>query len=197
MQALSVRASKDSAMTWPTQQTRPHAPDRVSPTDEKESNVTAPSPIRRAGKTTAVAAFGFAVVLALTYAVAPAWTREVGLDVWNYSEARKELQRANELRAELATAEDELHSQFEICDHVAARVANDSLTLRQAVDELEELCRRQTGFDTVREYREAPTFRHSVARHVMGRVNVLLAGEPAKRAACAVRLGAEYRALSQ
>ena len=49
--------------------------------------------------------------------------------------------------------------------------------------------------DTVREYREAPTFRHGVARHVMGRVNVLLAGEPARRVACAARLSAEYGAL--
>ena len=157
--------------------------------------MTAPSAACRAGKTTAVAAFGFALALALSYTVAPAWTREVGLDVWNYSEARKELQHANELRAELATAEDELHRQFESCDHVAARVANGSLTLREAVDELEDLCRCQSGFDTMREYREAPTFRHAVARHVMGRVNVLLAGEPARRVACAARLSAEYGAL--
>src|SRR5262249_34210707 len=155
--------------------------------------VSYPSPARRAGKTSAAVVFGFALALALTYTVAPAWTREVGLDVWNYRDAQERLQLAEQRGVEINAAQDKLLREFEFCDNVAAQVAEGALTLREAVDEVEEVCRHRPGFHTVWEDSYgAPTFRHGVARYLMSRVDLLLREEPARRAGRMTRLETEY-----
>jgi hypothetical protein len=156
------------------------------------------SPARRAGAASAVAVAGLALVLPLTSAVAPAWSRSVGLDVWNYPDARDQLRAAEEQRAETLASQEELFRQIELGDCVARRLADESLTLREAVAELEEPFGRREGFDVVwRDGYGAPTFRHGVARYAIGRVEVLLAGDPPRRAAARARLEAEYAALGQ
>jgi hypothetical protein len=141
---------------------------------------------------------GFAAALALTSAVAPAWARELGLDVWNYPELRENLrvteQQLHRGEADLAL----LHRQIAYGDRVARRLADGSLSLRDAVEELEPVCRERVGFESVCQYQyRATTFRQGVARYALRRVAVLLAHDPARRAAVTERLEAEYALLER
>jgi hypothetical protein len=157
----------------------------------------APSPTRRAGIASFVAVAVFALALVLTYAVAPAWSRSVGLDVWNYPDARDQLRAANERKAEVTADHEELCRQIDLARHVAGRLADGSLTLREAVGELEGLLAERPGFRTACEVGyAAPSFRHGVARYAINHVETLLAGDPTRRAAASARLEAEYAALT-
>jgi hypothetical protein len=134
----------------------------------------------------------------VAYAVAPVWSRDIGLDVWNYPDAREQLRAAEEQRDEIVASQEELFRQIELGNHVAERLADGSMTLREAVAELEDPFGRREGFDVVwRDEYGTPTFRHGVARYVIGRVEALLAGDPARWAAVSARLEAEYDALGR
>ena len=85
---------------------------------------------------------------------------------------------------------------MEIAGHIANRLAEGTITLAQATDQLEPQLAERTGFDAVwRHTYRVDTFRQGVARYVMNRVAPLLEDDPDRRAAVTARLAAEYAAL--
>jgi hypothetical protein len=81
-------------------------------------------------------------------------------------------------------------------EHLAARLADGTLTLAAAVDQLEPAMRARTGFACVCAHQyQVPTLRLGVARYAINRAERLFADDPAGWAAVSSRLEAEYAAL--
>jgi hypothetical protein len=151
---------------------------------------------RRTGAVSAAALSGLVLTLGLAQVVAPEWVKRVGLDVWNMPGLRADARASAKEAAELRARQEKLGQEIELSEHVAARLADGSLTLAEATDELEPILRDRPGFDAIRVAKyEAPTFRHGVARYAIMKVHALLARDPARRAAVSARLEAEYAAL--
>lgn len=78
---------------------------------------------------------------------------------------------------------------------VAGRVADGTMPLAAAVDELEPIHRVRPGFECAWASDPPPTTRHRVARSVIERVATDLDGDPVRRSVVLDRLCVEYRAL--
>jgi hypothetical protein len=151
--------------------------------------------VRRAGASSVAALSGLALALGFSHAVAPEWSRSVGLDVWNIAEEHEAARHASEDSAALHQQHDQLLREIEFADHVTTRLAEGEQTLADAVAELEPVLRQRPGFASQCDLLyNPPSFRHGVARYAISRVARALA-DPARRAAVTRRLEAEYEAL--
>jgi hypothetical protein len=156
------------------------------------------SAVRRTGAVSAAALSGLALTLGLAHAAAPRWAARAGLDVWNLPELNARLREIDEETARTRSDGERLLRQIDAAGHLTARLAEGSLTLAEAADELEPLLRDRPGFETVCAVQDgAPTFRHGVARYAIRKALAHLAGDPTRRAATAGRLEAEYAALGR
>jgi hypothetical protein len=152
---------------------------------------------RRTGAASAATLTGLAAALVLAHAVAPAWARSVGLDVWNLSAVRADAEAADEEAEAVQAKQDRVFLEIQMGEHVAARLADGTLTLAAAVERLEPVLRARTGFACVCTHQyKVPTLRHGVARYAINRAERLLADpDPARWAKVSTRLEAEYAAL--
>jgi hypothetical protein len=151
--------------------------------------------VRRAGTASAAALSGLVLTLGLAHAAAPEWVRQAGLDVWNAPALRDSLRAGNHRRAELLAHEERLFREIETIDHLAARLAAGSLSLAGATDAAEPILRERPSFPyTASQYYPAPTFRQSIARYLIARIERRHA-DPARWATISARLEAEYAAL--
>ena len=151
---------------------------------------------RRTGAVSAASLSVMALSLGLAHVIAPEWVKRVGLDVWNYPGLRDQW-RATEVEAAQAQAkQDQMHRRMELGSHVSARLATGSITLAEAVDELEPVMRDAPGFESTYLYHyQVPTLRQGVARYAIGKVRDQLADDPARWATVSARLETEYAAL--
>jgi hypothetical protein len=151
--------------------------------------------VRRAGAASVAALSGLALALGFSHALAPGWAKGVGLDVWNLAEEREAAHKADADATTLQLQHEQLLREIELADHVATRLAEGKQTLADAVAELEPILRQRAGFASQCELKyHTPSFRHGVARYVINRVT-LAPADPARRAAVARNLEAEYAAL--
>ena len=151
---------------------------------------------RRTGAVSAAALSGLVLTLGLAQVVAPEWVKRVGLDVWNLHGLRAEARAGAKKDAELRVQREKLRREVELSEHIGVRLADGSLTLAEATDELEPILRDRTGFDTTRIFAyNAPTFRRGVARYAITKVHELLAPDPTRLAGVSARLEAEYAGL--
>jgi hypothetical protein len=151
---------------------------------------------RRAGAASAAALTGLALTLGLAHAAAPRWVQRLGLDVWNVGAARESLREAEERDAELRARKDRTFQSIECGGHTGGRLAEGSITLAEAADLLAPLLAERPGFATAwRVHYGAPTFRHGVARYAILRARDALADDPARWAAVAPLLEAQYAAM--
>ena len=152
--------------------------------------------IRRTGAASGATLSALAVALGLAHAVAPKWSEQVGLDVWNYSAAQNRVRDAESQSDSIRVGRDKLLREIEMADHLASQMIDGKLTLAAAVDELEPTLRNRPGFDVVREcHYKTPTFRHAVARYALTHIGIVLQSDPDRLAAVTPRLEAEYSAL--
>jgi hypothetical protein len=150
--------------------------------------------VRRTGAASAAMLSGLALALGFSHAVAPEWVRRVGLDVWNLPAECETLRESDAKLLLLQQRHEQLLREIEFADHLTVRLADGMQTLADAVAELEPILQHRSGFPTV-EYRNAPTFRHQVALHMIDRVRLLLAHDPTRLAAVTPRLEADYAAF--
>lgn len=116
-----------------------------------------------------------------------------------------EARQVGALRAELRAFENEGEAlddvrrrqdrEEEVINQIAGRLGDGKVTLRAAVDQTEPLLRDRSGF--MHEWRDdpPPTYRHRVARYLIGRVAFLLDREPDRLATVLPGLRAEYDTL--
>lgn len=152
---------------------------------------------RRTGIASVAALAGLTLTVGVVHAVAPDWSRKVGLDVWNSSEAEAEARAADERRRELHDRADRVTRLMGASEHVAHALAAGRTTLADAVEALTHINDTRDGFqDTLRVYhRDATSDRERVARYAIGKVKAALAANPARRAEVLKKLGGEYAAL--
>ncbi len=153
--------------------------------------------IRRPGASSVTVLTALSVSLTLAHAIAPDWSRRVGLDVWNYAALEAEYRTAIDERAEVLSRAERAAARRAAGNQVAAKLVTNSITLPTAADELIEVFRQDEGMGIVLEllHQNAPTVRHVFARHAIDRVHSILVEDPAQRDAVVARLEVEYRAM--
>jgi hypothetical protein len=152
--------------------------------------------IRRAGTASGAALSALVLAVGTGHAVAPRWSEELGLDVWNLPAAHERVREVAGRGDEIQTERNRLARECEFTEHVAARLVARRAGLRDAVDQLAPVLERRTGFETtwMCTYR-SPSFRHGVARYAIIQAERALRDEPGAWAELAPRLEAEYAAL--
>jgi hypothetical protein len=150
--------------------------------------------VRRTGTASAAVLSGLVLTLGVAQAAAPEWTRHVGLDVWNLSGLRAQVQGLHEEAADLESQEDRLRLEVEALDNLTARLVAGDVSLAEATAAAEPIMRERTGFDTAARLNyPAPTFTHSVARYLIHRAG--RGGFGGESETVRTRLAAEYAAL--
>jgi hypothetical protein len=149
---------------------------------------------RRTGTTSAAVLSGLVLTLGLMYAIAPEWSRRVGLDVWNIAEPVESLRATKEESARLSEEAQRLREAIEAADHITTRLIAGELTLETASDQIEPLLLERQGFEFSRSVSSPDLpFRLKVARYLLDRS----LRSPGARADLKARLNAEYQAMTQ
>jgi hypothetical protein len=153
--------------------------------------------IRRSGTTSVAVLIGLSLSVATAHAIAPGWSRRVGLDVWNYTALQEQYNQAAEERDEILTRGEESAARRGAANQIAAELIAGTISLPTAADELAEVFRQDRGVRVVLEniHHSAPTERHRFALHAIDRVGCLLRDDPARLGAVTARLEAEYRTM--
>lgn len=153
--------------------------------------------VRRAGTVSAATLFGLALALTLAHTAAPRWSRQAGLDVWNFRAALTDARSVGVQTAEIRRYEEQLREQVELADSLTAMLANGRVSLAEATDTLEPDLQNRPGFSVVAfVHHKAPTLRHGVARYLIARVGRHLLHSPIQCAITIARLEAEYAAMT-
>ena len=106
---------------------------------------------RRTGITTVATLCALALAVVLTHAVAPEWSRTIGLDVWNTPSYEAECQ-SNMIRAQdLDDFRERLNRHIELSDEIARQWIAGEISLRQAIDQLQEIEPIRPGFEEILE----------------------------------------------
>lgn len=153
--------------------------------------------IRRPGAASAAVLVGLSASLMVAHAVAPNWSRRVGLDVWNLAALEAEYRAAADEQADVVSQAERASARRAAGNQVAAKLITGSVTLPEAAVELIEVFRQDEGMRVSLGviHKGAPTVRHVFARHAIDRVRALLVDEPDRRGAVVARLEVEYRAM--
>jgi hypothetical protein len=150
---------------------------------------------RRVGAASATALLGLLLAIATAEILIPQWPRRLGLDIWNWGEVRAEVRQHEQEAAAVEAHRVQLRREVEIANHIAAKLIAGQITLVEAIDELSPILRHRIGFEHAWPNDPPPTFRHSVARYAITRVEAELTNDPARQAEVVGRLKAEYAAL--
>jgi hypothetical protein len=154
---------------------------------------------RRTGAASAATLSAITLSVGLAHLVAPDWSREVGLDIWNWPAAEAGYRLHTGRGEELDDLRRRVRVQIEVTNHLAAELAAGRLSVGEAADELARVNRGRPGFDAAMGYAYPglPDLRHRLARYGIDKGLYRLAGaDPAERRAAEARLEAEYRALA-
>jgi hypothetical protein len=151
---------------------------------------------RRTGTTSAASLCGLVVALGLTHASAPEWSRRAGLDFWNLTHEQECLWEIKEESARLSEESERLRESIEATDHLATRILVGELTLTEATDLLEPLLKERSSFRwSAATLYPAPSFRLSIARYLIERVQRAGQGDSGRWAAAIAQLRAEYQSM--
>lgn len=146
--------------------------------------------IRRAGAVLC----GLILMAILIPASIPNWVGQTGLDGWSLSQDAFEEASAESNR--IQDRADELRQSMEAVDHIAMRLGTGDLTLAEAAVLAEPWVRERPGFVTTAEFRyAAPSFRQSVARYLIAKIQYLLEDDPSRSVVVLMRLEWEYYIL--
>ena len=97
---------------------------------------------------------------------------------------------------ELEAKRTRLWWEIESADRLAAKLTDGSLSLVDAVAQMEPLLRDRIDFENVsRNHYRAPNLRLGTARYLIAKVGYHLDGDPGRWAAASQRLEAEYAAM--
>jgi hypothetical protein len=152
--------------------------------------------VHRAGTVSTVALSALGLVLGAAQSIAPRWVKHVGLDVWNFPSLCASTQEAREQTEELRLDQERMDMSIEAGEHVAVRLVAGTMTLAQAIDELEPLLRARPGLDDIHRIAyQTKSPRQGVARYIVNRATRLLDNDPSRRAAVSARLEAEFAAV--
>lgn len=141
---------------------------------------------------------GLAVAVGLAHAVAPGWTRAIGLDVWNAPAADAEYRRTLAAGEQLDDTRRRLRAQVAVTDGLAADLATGRLSVAEAADEVARVNAGRWGFEVTLAafYPAVPTFRERVARYAIDRgLRRLAETDPSDARRARDRLEAEYQEL--
>jgi hypothetical protein len=154
--------------------------------------------VRRTGIASVAALAALTVTVGGVHAVAPDWSRRMGFDVWNISDAETQAREADEIGRDLRVHGDRVCRQIDASDHVAHALATGRVTLAVAVEELVQINRtRPAWLPALRcVCPDANDDRELVARYAMGKVWRELADEPSRRAGVIAKLNREYAELT-
>jgi hypothetical protein len=152
--------------------------------------------VRRAGVVSVIVLTGLALIAGLANAVAPRWAKQVGLDIWNLPDLRAASLETESRRVELQEQAEQINHEIEAAEHVATRLIDATMTLSQAIDDLEPSLRNRAGFEIMRQqHNPVPTFRQAVARYAIFKVERRLQHDPSRWMPVSARLEAEYAAI--
>lgn len=153
--------------------------------------------VRRAGATSAATLCGLALTIILAEVIAPEWTHDSGLDLWNLPTAIAQSNDYSKEAAILAAEEQQLLREIELGGHICRQVVDGSLSFAAAVDELQPILARRTGFMETAEYNfGVRTLRQAVGRYLISRISRILRDDPKRQAEVEDRLEADYSRLS-
>lgn len=154
---------------------------------------------RRPGIASVAVLAGISAALLTAHAVAPEWSRDAGLDVWNAPRLEAEHRESKDRRAELEVVHEQLRQRVAIADSLCARLIGGRVRLADAADEVVRLNRDRDGFYCVLrlEHPFATTERELAARYLLAKVTDRLADDPSLRTEATRRLEAEYRTISK
>lgn len=154
--------------------------------------------IRRSGAGSVAVLAGLILIGGLIPTSISTPVRQAGLDAWSLWQSNSALQKASAESSRIQDRADELRQSVEAVEHIATRLGTGALTLGEAAAMAEPWVRDRPGFATTAEYHyAASSFRLSVARYLIAKVQYLLAGDPSRTTAALMRLEREYQALLQ
>jgi hypothetical protein len=154
--------------------------------------------IRRAGAGSVAVLSGLILIAGLIPMNIPNWARPGDPDSWSLWPSHGALQETSAESNRIQDRADELRLSVEAVDHIAMRLGTGDLTLSEAAALAEPWVRERPGFVTTAEYRyAAASFRISVARYLIAKVQYLLEEDPSRSAVALVRLEREFQTLLQ
>jgi hypothetical protein len=153
--------------------------------------------IHRPGAASAAVLIALSVSMVIAHAIAPSWSRRVGLDVWNIAALEEEYRAAADEQADVLSQAERASARRAAGNQVAAKLITGSVSLSEAAVELIEVFREDEGTQITLAsiHTGAPTERHVFARHAIDRVRALLVADPAQSDAVVARLEVEYRVM--
>jgi hypothetical protein len=150
---------------------------------------------RRPGVVSTAVFLSLTLSFATAHAVAPQWSRDAGLDVWNLPALNAELKEATEERSNVVEHEEQSAKRRETANHIAMKLA-DGFALSEGADELVHVFQNERGMiETLKAiYPDVPSLRHLFALHAIDRVK-RVTHDPVRCEAAVARLEAEYKML--
>jgi hypothetical protein len=152
---------------------------------------------RRPGIASVAVLAGITAALVTAHAVAPEWSRAVGLDVWNLSAAEADQRESADRRDELAAQHEQLRQRVAVADHLCTQLIDGRVRLAEAADEVIEVNRDRDAFFFVLrlEHPDATTDRELAACYLIAKIAARFYDDPSRRAEATGRLEAEYQAM--
>ena len=131
--------------------------------------------IRRTGATSAATLCGLALTVLLANAIAPGWVQSSGLDVWNLPSAISANKSADLECVSLREQEQKLIQEIQFGNSIADELAAGTITLKEAIDELEPVMRNRNGFVATLQINYCTTsLREGVARYLLSHIHRLM-----------------------
>lgn len=152
---------------------------------------------RRTGIASVTTLTGITLTLGAIHLVAPKWSHEAGLDVWNIGAALRYQQEVQATTDETNACEDRLRCQLNASDHVIDLLAAGRIPLAAAADELAVINRNRAGVVEVFRLRHpGEADRVLFARYAVSKVSRLPDGHPGRSVAVRDRLDAQLADLA-
>lgn len=127
--------------------------------------------VRRTGTSSIATLCGVALTVAVLNAFAPSWVQQSGLDVWNLPSAISDGKTADHDSASLKAQEQRLFQEIQLSKIVAGALAAGTLSLKDAVDEMEPILRNRSGFiAAIQTNYETSYIREGIARYLISRI---------------------------
>jgi hypothetical protein len=154
--------------------------------------------VRRAGATTVATLCGLALTVVAADSIAPMWVQQAGLDFWNLRSAISANETADREYAALKAKEQRLYQDIQLSNIVAEELAAGSITLKEAVDEMEPVMRNRTGFvETIQVSFGTSSLREGVARYLISRVPRSMTHDLVELSNTLYRLEIEFESLNK
>jgi hypothetical protein len=151
---------------------------------------------RRAGATSIATLSGLALTVALANGFAPRWVRQSGLDFWNMPSVVYADQTAERESASIKEQQQRLYQEIQLSNNIAEELAAGTLSLKDAVDEMEPIMRNRSGFkETLAVNYGTSSLREGVAHYLVSRVPRSLTHDLVQLSNALYRLEREFESL--